>query len=107
MRKHIAKDVIVSLGFVLCVMCFSAEGAENELWLEAESFDTLGGWVIDQQSMGQMGSAYVMAHGMGIPVHDAETACTIPEAAHGPFGHALVIGPRRGSVASRPASLRS
>ena len=49
------------------------------IWLEAESFDTLGGWVIDQQSMGQMGSAYVMAHGMGTPVQDAETTCSIPE----------------------------
>ncbi|HEX2951204.1 MAG TPA: FAD-dependent oxidoreductase [Armatimonadota bacterium] len=49
------------------------------LWLEAESFSTLGGWVIDQQSMAQMGSAYIMAHGMGIPVPDAETTCVIPE----------------------------
>jgi len=49
------------------------------LWLEAESFDTLGGWVIDQQSMEQMGSAYIMAHGMGVPVTDAETICSIPE----------------------------
>ncbi|MFA6102516.1 MAG: FAD-dependent oxidoreductase [Victivallaceae bacterium] len=49
------------------------------IWLEAESFDTLGGWVVDQQSMAQMGSAYVMAHGMGIPVTDAETTFTIPE----------------------------
>ena len=79
MRKHIAKDVIVSLGFVLCLLCLSADGAEKELWLEAESFDTLGGWVIDQQSMAQMGSAYVMAHGMGVPVQDAKTSRTIPE----------------------------
>ncbi len=49
------------------------------IWLEAESFEKLGGWVIDQQSMEQMGSAYVMAHGMGIPVPDAETTCSIPE----------------------------
>ncbi len=49
------------------------------IWLEAESFDKLGGWVIDQQSMEQMGSAYIMAHGMGIPVADAETNCNVPE----------------------------
>lgn len=49
------------------------------LWLEAESFDDLGGWVIDEQSMAQMGSAYVMAHGMGVPVQDAETVCDVPE----------------------------
>ena len=50
------------------------------IWLEAESFDDLGGWVIDQQSMDQMGSAYVMAHGMGVPVRDAETTSIVPEA---------------------------
>ena len=49
------------------------------LWLEAEAFDTLGGWVIDQQSVDQMGSAYVMAHGLGVPVADAETVCCVPQ----------------------------
>ena len=52
----------------------------SAIWLEAEAFDQLGGWVIDQQSMEQMGSAYVMAHGMGIPVQDAETVCQVPQA---------------------------
>lgn len=65
------------LGF--CALSGVVVGAERELFLEAESFDKLGGWVIDQQSMDQMGSAYVMAHGMGIPVQDAETVCSIPE----------------------------
>ena len=49
------------------------------LWLEAEEFQYLGGWVIDQQSFTQMGSAYIMAHGMGVPVADATTVCEIPE----------------------------
>lgn len=52
--------------------------APQEVWLEAEAFAALGGWVVDPQSMGQMGSAYVMAHGMGVPVADAETECAIP-----------------------------
>ena len=42
---------------VLSALSLSSQAAEKELWLEAESFDTLGGWVIDQQSMDQMGSA--------------------------------------------------
>ena len=33
--------------------------------------DDLGGWVIDHQSLNQMGSPYVMAHGLGEPVADA------------------------------------
>ncbi len=49
------------------------------VWLEAEAFDELGGWVIDQQSIDQMGSAYIMAHGMGVPVPDAATVCQVPE----------------------------
>jgi hypothetical protein len=49
------------------------------VWLEAESFANLGGWLVDQQSMDQMGSSYVHAHGMGVPVPDATTTCTIPE----------------------------
>ncbi len=69
---------LVALNPVLSASCFAAEGAKRELWIEAESFETLGGWVIDQQSMDQMGSAYVMAHGMGVPVADAETVCTVP-----------------------------
>lgn len=48
------------------------------LWLEAEGFKHLGGWVIDQQSLPQMGSAYLMAHGLGVPVADAETALRVP-----------------------------
>jgi len=48
--------------------------------VEAESFDYTGGWVIDQQFVDQMGSAYLLAHGMGTPVGDAHTDVTIPEA---------------------------
>ena len=73
------KRFFVSAGCALCAVFFSAQGAAQEVWLEAESFDMLGGWVIDQQSMDQMGSAYVMAHGMGIPVQDAATVCAIPQ----------------------------
>jgi len=45
----------------------------QKLFIEAESFNDLGGWVIDQQSTLQMGSPYVMAHGLGVPVKDAQT----------------------------------
>lgn len=49
------------------------------VFIEAESFENLGGWVVDQQSMNIMGSSYVMAHGMGTPVPDATTWITLPE----------------------------
>ena len=41
------------------------------LLLEAEAFDDLGGWVLDQQFMDLMGSPFLLAHGMGQPVADA------------------------------------
>ena len=57
----------------------------KKLLIEAESFKKLGGWLIETQSVLQMGSAYIMAHGMGIPVEDAVTVCTIPEAGNWTF----------------------
>jgi len=42
-------------------------------FLEAEGFADFGGWQLDQQSMDQMGSPYLLAHGLGIPVDDAVT----------------------------------
>jgi hypothetical protein len=53
-------------------------GADSVL-VEAESFDNLGGWVIDQQFMDQMGSPFVLAHGLGIPVADAARKVTFQE----------------------------
>lgn len=32
-----------------------------DLFIEAESFDILGGWVVDPQSMEQLGSSYIKA----------------------------------------------
>lgn len=51
------------------------------LLIEAESFQEKGGWVVDTQSVPQMGSAYLMAHGLGTPVKNAETEVMLPEAA--------------------------
>jgi len=46
--------------------------------VEAESFSDLGGWVVDAQFMDQMGSPYLLAHGLGTPVQPASTTVTIP-----------------------------
>jgi len=48
--------------------------------LEAEGFDDVGGWKLDQQFMDQMGSPMLLAHGLGVPVKDATTAVTFPAA---------------------------
>lgn len=46
--------------------------------LEAEAFADAGGWVVDQQSMEVMGSPYLLAHGLGVPVADALTTVQAP-----------------------------
>lgn len=51
----------------------------SKLLVEAENFERKGGWVVDQQFMDLMGSPYLMAHGMGVPVEDASTTISFPE----------------------------
>ncbi len=53
------------------------ETLEGAVLVEAEAFDDLGGWVLDQQFMDLMGSPFLLAHGMGVPVADATTEVEI------------------------------
>ena len=48
--------------------------------VEAESFKDKGGWAVDQQFMDQMGSPFLLAHGLGSPVADAATSLEVAEA---------------------------
>ncbi|HRZ36990.1 MAG TPA: NADH-dependent oxidoreductase, partial [Candidatus Paceibacterota bacterium] len=48
------------------------------LLVEAEGFAQRGGWVVDPQFMDQMGSPYLLAHGLGWPVTDATTEVEFP-----------------------------
>lgn len=70
----------VFLVFGICITVVSMSLANNNrmVLVEAESFDRRGGWVLDQQFMDQMGSPFLMAHGMGRPVEDASTSVAIP-----------------------------
>ncbi|MBW8017217.1 MAG: FAD-dependent oxidoreductase [Planctomycetes bacterium] len=51
----------------------------TSILVEAESFDDYGGWSLDTQFMDQMGSPYLIAHGVGKPVGDASTTVTCSE----------------------------
>lgn len=51
-----------------------------DLLVEAESFDNPGGWKTDTQFILQMGSPFLLAHGLGTPVEDASTTVTLPKA---------------------------
>jgi len=49
------------------------------VFLEAEAFEERGGWQIDTQFIDLMGSACLIAHGLGTPVADAITRFSIDE----------------------------
>ncbi|VAW15038.1 FIG00406056: hypothetical protein [hydrothermal vent metagenome] len=70
---------------ILIVLCIAwlpllgFAGKHTTILIEAESFDTKGGWVADQQFMDVMGSPFLMAHGLGVPVDNATTTVSFPE----------------------------
>ncbi|MDX9946445.1 MAG: FAD-dependent oxidoreductase [Bacteroidales bacterium] len=64
----------------LLALTTSCEDKHNELLVEAESFREKGSWFVDPQFTEQMGSPYLLAHGLGNPVEDASTSVTIPAA---------------------------
>ena len=58
-----------------------ADGGRRHLvYLEAEAFSETGGWMVDQQFTRTVGSPYLLAHGLGRPVRDAETTVSLPHA---------------------------
>ena len=67
--------------FLITIIAFlsSLMVEASEILVEAESFHQKGGWVVDQQFMDQMGSSYLLAHGMGKPVDDATTTIHVKE----------------------------
>ena len=68
--------VLWATGYAMCAGALQAA----TLLVEAEAFADKGGWVVDQQFMDQMGSPFLMAHGLGTPVADASTTVEVPEA---------------------------
>lgn len=56
-----------------CILFVNYYAVSQDVLIEAESFDDPGGWVVDPQFVEQMGSPYLMAHGMGAIVRNAST----------------------------------
>jgi len=67
------KYILSILLFVVLLYSIVSTASADTILVEAESFENLGGWVVDQQFMDQMGSPYLLAHGLGEPVEDAMT----------------------------------
>ena len=51
----------------------------DRILIETESFSDHGGWKLDTQFIREMGSPYLLAHGLGTPVQDATTAIQVKE----------------------------
>lgn len=64
---------------VLLSCCLGFSQSKETVFLEAEAFQEHGGWVVDQQFMDQMGSPYLLAHGIGTPVPNAKTTVKLPK----------------------------
>ncbi|WP_236973458.1 FAD-dependent oxidoreductase [Membranihabitans maritimus] len=66
-------------GIIVFLFLFNVLTLPSQSFLiEAESFDTKGGWVVDPQFVEQMGSPYLLAHGLGEPVENAEMEVKFP-----------------------------
>lgn len=52
---------------------------KNSIYTAASTFEEKGGWISDPQFMEQMGSSYLLAHGLGQPVADAHTRIIVPQ----------------------------
>jgi hypothetical protein len=65
--------------FATIVLLLATQANAQTVLVEAEQFQNLGGWVNDSQFMDQMGSPYLLAHGLGLAVADAVTTVRLPK----------------------------
>jgi len=70
--------MIVSL-FLLVSMMLAGVASAETIALECEQFENRGGWSLDSQFIDEMGSSYLLAHGLGRPVADATTTFEVKE----------------------------
>jgi hypothetical protein len=66
------------LAILALLLSLPAAAADGLVLVEAEGFAQTGGWVTDQQAMDNMGSPFLLAHGLGVPVKDAVTTVEFP-----------------------------
>lgn len=58
----------------------ATKASQEGILLEVEQFKDYGGWLLDSQFERDMGSAYLLAHGLGEPVADASTSFEVDSA---------------------------
>lgn len=79
LNQAMSQTLTFLAALLLAALLAGAAQANNPdiIFLEAEQFADTGGWDTDQQSMEQMGSSYLLAHGLGVPVKDAITSVNV------------------------------
>lgn len=76
------KKLTLVLLAALALSCSGNKTQPASCLVEAEYFSSPGGWVVDDQFYDQIGTSYLMAHGMGVPVEDASTTVVLPREGH-------------------------
>lgn len=70
--------LIVQTIAVVTLLCIVNSLFAADLLVEAESFEDHGSWKLDTQFIGEMGSPYLLAHGLGKPCENASTKVKFP-----------------------------
>ena len=73
MKKPMLVVFAISASLSLPASCLAAD----DIVVECEQFADRGGWSMDSQFIDEMGSSYLLAHGVGVPVRDAVTRIAI------------------------------
>ena len=79
-RKQRSQNFLKTSLQTLLIFFLALSVQAAEILVEAESFPELGGWKLDTQFITEMGSPYLLAHGLGSPVKDATTTLQVKEA---------------------------
>ena len=72
------KNIFVIVFCITLLTGCTNKDIAREILIEAENFSNKGGWVVDPQFVEQMGSPYLLAHGLGHPVNNARTTIKYP-----------------------------
>jgi hypothetical protein len=78
-KRPVLHRFILTLLLSTCVWLGAPSVRAAEVLVEAEAFEEPGGWLLDPQFTEQMGSTYLLAHGLGKPVSNARTEVEFPE----------------------------
>ncbi|MFK7910561.1 MAG: FAD-dependent oxidoreductase [Akkermansiaceae bacterium] len=79
-RRSFLKILGASSVTPAAVSAATAKPNSSDILVDAATFANKGGWVVDPQFIEQMGSPYLLAHGMGKPVSNASTNITAKKA---------------------------